>query len=69
MKAINLTKAASYLYKTDYDNKLRFELYELTEGKHPKDDITAVLSDAILEAVAMVGDEEKRLNKTKKRRK
>jgi len=69
MKAINLTKAASYLYHNDYRNKLRFKLYELTKGKHPQDDITAVLSDEILEAVAMVSDEEKRLNKTKKRRK
>jgi len=57
-----------HLYHNDYSNRLRFKLYELTAGKHPQDDITAVLSDDILKVVAMARDEEKRLNKTKKRR-
>jgi len=68
MKAITLIKTASFLYRNDYSNKLRFELYELTNGKHPQDEITADLSDDVLKAVKMVDDKEKLLNKTKNKR-
>lgn len=43
MKAITITKVASYLYRKDYENKLRFRIDEATKKKHPKDNV--VLKD------------------------
>ncbi len=65
MKAITLTKTASYLYHNDKTNPIRWLLYELTKGKHPADDITADLSEDVLKVVQIANPIEK---KPKKRR-
>ena len=39
MKAKTLNKIASQLFRIDDKNPLRFKLYGLTKGRHPKDDI------------------------------
>jgi hypothetical protein len=44
MKVIDLTKVASWLYLNDIENPLRFELYKITKGLHPVDNITPNLS-------------------------
>ena len=52
MKAIDLTKVASLLYKQPPNHKrqdLMFEIYAITKGLHPKDEITKEFSKELSE--------------------
>jgi len=71
MKAIDLTKIASWLYHNDSSNQARFEIYLATKGKHPKDEILTVFSVETTKAIQVVakkleGAENKRILELKK---
>ena len=66
MTAINLTKAASYLYHNDPTNPIRWLLYGITKGTHPKDEIKAVLSKEVLKVVQIANPIEKKVKKRRK---
>ena len=71
MKAIELSKIASWLYHNDPCNQARFEIYKATEGTHPKDEILTVFSDETTKAIQVIakkleGAENKRILELKK---
>ena len=53
-KAIELSKIASWLYHNSPEDKARFEIYLVTEGKHPQDEILTVFSDETTKAIQVV---------------
>ena len=51
-----LTYIASWLFRNEPENQARFEIYQVTDHKHPAEEIKLEFSDVTMQEINRVGD-------------